>query len=188
MNWRSWSRPSWSATSGHRRWYHSDAIRSRDLRVSRLTGPSLKAVARYRSERRPHGPHSHAGHRTETISDFEEPGGTLISSRLIRPSVTASRCLADRVDVPAVDVLGLRLEHVPRSADEPGEALASLADLLCVLLDVGELSLASLDLVAPSLLVQEGEQLALLVTSELGERRRHCRSAWLRCGLQVPRR
>ena len=42
-------------------------------------------------ERNPRGPHSQACHSTETSSDFMLPGGTLIRSRLTRPSVTASR-------------------------------------------------------------------------------------------------
>ena len=40
------------------------------------------------------GPHSQAGQSTPTASDFIVPGGTLISSRLISPAVTASRCSA----------------------------------------------------------------------------------------------
>jgi hypothetical protein len=38
--------------------------------------------------------HSHAGQNTFTIIDFVKPGGTFISSRLMSPRVTASRCRA----------------------------------------------------------------------------------------------
>ena len=46
----------------------------------------------YRRCAMPIGPHSQAGQNTLTISDFIDPGGTLISNRVILPKVTASRC------------------------------------------------------------------------------------------------
>ena len=44
-----------------------------------------------RSSGRPAGPHSQAGQSTATVRLFIAPGGTLISSRVISPRVTASR-------------------------------------------------------------------------------------------------
>ena len=63
-------------------------------RLSRVASVASWLAPMNRVDGRPRGPHSHAGQSTPVISDFIVPGGMLMRSRRIWPSVTASRCSA----------------------------------------------------------------------------------------------
>jgi hypothetical protein len=80
--------------------------------------PISKEEVRKRREGFFFGPHSHACHMTETIMDFEDPGGTLIMPHgEMRPSVTAWRWshMTSRCHDHLRGVVGSRTCHASRT-------------------------------------------------------------------------